>query len=93
MIRVTYNVSPLSIVLVSHLYVFNFESDIQVVAEGEEAEHQITLGLAALLGGDFVFPPPEYKLSKLSSALRTILPSLTLYLRFKLYLPSLRGTR
>ncbi|KAF6210142.1 hypothetical protein GE061_015898 [Apolygus lucorum] len=70
----------------------------QVLASRESLELSVTLGLACLVSDDFVFPPAEFKISKVAppswSKPRTQFPPpFTVYLRFKLYLPSLRGTR
>ncbi|KAJ4433507.1 hypothetical protein ANN_15816 [Periplaneta americana] len=73
----------------------------EVVVISEEFEDNFTLGLAALLDGDFAFIPHETKLYKVAPAgwrgdnKKHILPSFTftLYLRVKFFLPSLRGIR
>nr|CAD7394232.1 unnamed protein product [Timema cristinae] len=71
----------------------------KVIVQSEIMEENYTLGLAALLGGDFVFLPPSTKLSKIASAIwsgdtkkHTVpLYSFTLYVRVRFFLPSLRG--
>nr|CAD7198666.1 unnamed protein product [Timema douglasi] len=71
----------------------------EVIVQSEIMEENYTLGLAALLGGDFVFLPPSTKLSKIASAVwsgdtkkHTVpLYSFTLYVRVRFFLPSLRG--
>ncbi|BES92232.1 FERM C-terminal Hypothetical protein-like domain [Nesidiocoris tenuis] len=70
----------------------------QVVASRESLELSVTLGLACLVRDDFVFPPAEFKIAKIappnwSKPKAQYPPPFTVYLRFKLYLPSLRGTR
>ena len=84
----------------------------EVVVNCENIEDNFTLGLAVLLGGDFVFPPADFRLSKVSPAglwdecrrphTTTVtnllepfgsLPPLTMYMRTKFFLPSLRGIR
>ncbi|KAF6212873.1 hypothetical protein GE061_010583 [Apolygus lucorum] len=75
-----------------------FADVFQVLASRESLELSVTLGLACLVSDDFVFPPAEFKISKVAppswSKPRTQFPPpFTVYLRFKLYLPSLRGTR
>nr|XP_014285407.2 tyrosine-protein phosphatase non-receptor type 13-like [Halyomorpha halys] len=68
-------------------------SDIfQVIVQREGLDHPVTLGLCILASGDFVFPPGEKKLVKIAPQ-PWPKTALTLYLRFRLYLPSLRGTR
>jgi tyrosine-protein phosphatase non-receptor type 13 protein len=70
-----------------------------VISEG--LEDNFILGLAALLGGDFSFLPPETKLHKVVPAgwcgdsKKQTVPSctFTLYLRVKFFMPSLRGVR
>nr|CAD7438269.1 unnamed protein product [Timema bartmani] len=71
----------------------------EVIVQSETMEENYTLGLAALLGGDFVFLPPSTKLSKIASVIwsgdtkkHTVpLCSFTLYVRVRFFLPSLRG--
>ncbi|KAL1115597.1 hypothetical protein AAG570_005887, partial [Ranatra chinensis] len=63
----------------------------QAVVESEQLECNVTLGMAVVSGDDFVFPPGECRLSKVAPTGWN--KAFTLYLRFKLYLPSLRGTR
>lgn len=84
----------------------------EVVVSSEAIEDNFTLGLAVLLGGDFVFPPSDFRLSKVSpaglwdecrrphsTAASSLLepfgghPPLTMYMRTKFFLPSLRGIR
>lgn len=70
-----------------------------MISEG--LEDNFTLGLAALLGGEFAFLPPETKLHKVAPAgwcgdsKKQTVPSyvFTLYLRVKFFMPSLRGVR
>ncbi|KAL1501845.1 hypothetical protein ABEB36_007095 [Hypothenemus hampei] len=56
---------------------------LQVILEDERLEENFMLGLSALIAGDFVFLPPETRISKMD----------TLYLRIRLFLPTLRGIR
>jgi hypothetical protein len=64
-------------------------------------EDNFTLGLAALLAGDFAFLPHETKLHKVAPAgwrgnsKKHSVQSctFTLYLRVKFFMPSLRGVR
>ncbi|KAE8749720.1 hypothetical protein FOCC_FOCC003460 [Frankliniella occidentalis] len=84
----------------------------EVVMSSEAVEDNFTLGLAVLLGGDFVFPPADFRLSKVSPAglwdecrrphtatVSSLLepfgghPPLTMYVRTKFFLPTLRGIR
>ncbi|XP_023318110.1 uncharacterized protein LOC106650778 isoform X2 [Trichogramma pretiosum] len=75
----------------------------QVLVQSEGLEENFTLGLAALLAGDFAMLPSETKLNKVappgwaSSGKNKIslgLPTtFMLYLRLRFFLPSLRGIR
>lgn len=69
----------------------------EAVVRSEKLRENFTLGLAALLGGDFVFLEKDTHLRKVAPPAwgRDSLPScsLTLYLRIKFFLPSLRGIR
>ncbi|XP_063244322.1 tyrosine-protein phosphatase non-receptor type 13-like isoform X2 [Bacillus rossius redtenbacheri] len=75
----------------------------EVVVQSEGLEENFMLGLAVLLAGDFVFLPPDTKLCKVAPAgwsrpelKRTSgVPScaFTVYVRVRLFLPSLRGIR
>uniref|UniRef100_A0A1B6CMR0 FERM domain-containing protein n=1 Tax=Clastoptera arizonana TaxID=38151 RepID=A0A1B6CMR0_9HEMI len=71
----------------------------EVVVDSEGITENFTLGLAMLVSGDFVFLPPDIRLCKVApsawSGVSRKQPyySFTLYLRFKFYLPSLRGSR
>ncbi|XP_068082932.1 tyrosine-protein phosphatase non-receptor type 13 [Anabrus simplex] len=73
----------------------------EIVVQTEGLTENFTLGLAALLGGDFVFLRPETRISKVAPSSwsgdpkKYSLPTLsfTLYLRVKFFLPSLRGVR
>ena len=78
--------------------IFHLWQDIVI---SEELEDNFTLGLAALLAGDFAFLPQETKLHKVAPAgwranskkhsVRSC--TFTLYLRVKFFMPSLRGVR
>ncbi|XP_024085663.1 tyrosine-protein phosphatase non-receptor type 13-like [Cimex lectularius] len=74
-----------------------FADIFQIVTSREGLDHSVTLGLACLVSDDFVFPPAEFKLSKVApvnwSKSRSQPPPFVVYLRFRLYLPSLRGSR
>ncbi|KDR18574.1 Tyrosine-protein phosphatase non-receptor type 13 [Zootermopsis nevadensis] len=73
----------------------------EVVVISEGLEDNFTLGLAALLGGDFAFLPHKTKLRKVApvgwrgdskkDAVQSY--TFTLYLRVKFFMPSLRGVR
>ena len=73
----------------------------QEIVISEELQDNFTLGLAALLAGDFAFLPQETKLHKVAPAgwrgnskkhsVRSC--TFTLYLRVKFFMPSLRGVR
>ncbi|KAH0552118.1 hypothetical protein KQX54_005883 [Cotesia glomerata] len=75
----------------------------QAIIQAEQLEENFTLGLAALLAGDFAMLPPETKLHKVAppgwlndknKAGPLCLPtSFMLYLRQRFFLPSLRGIR
>ena len=73
----------------------------QHIVISEELEDNFTLGLAALLAGDFAFLPQETKLHKVAPAgwrgnsKKHSVGSctFTLYLRVKFFMPSLRGVR
>jgi hypothetical protein len=73
----------------------------QVVVSSEGLEDNFTLGLAALLGGDFAFLPHKTKLRKVApvdwcgDSKKNAIPNCTfsLYLRVKFFMPSLRGVR
>jgi hypothetical protein len=73
----------------------------QVVVSSEGLEDNFTLGLAALLGGDFAFLPHKTKLRKVApvdwcgDSKKNAIPNctFTLYLRVKFFMPSLRGVR
>lgn len=64
----------------------------QIIVRREQLDYPVTLGLACLISGDFVFPPADKKLVKVAPQPWPKSP-FTVYLRFQLYLPSLRGTR
>ncbi|KAI5750314.1 hypothetical protein M8J76_014576 [Diaphorina citri] len=68
-----------------------------VVVQNEYITENFTLGLAALVSGDFVFLPPDSRLNRVLPNPATnkcpYLAAFTLYLRVKFYLPSLRGIR
>ncbi|XP_034947803.1 uncharacterized protein [Chelonus insularis] len=75
----------------------------QSIVQTEQLEENFTLGLAALLAGDFAMLPPEIKLHKVAppgwlnndkNKGPLCLPtSFMLYLRQRFFLPSLRGIR
>lgn len=75
----------------------------QAIVQSEGLEENFTLGLAALLAGDFAMLPPETKLNKVappgwlnsgkSKGLLGLPTSFMLYLRLRFFLPSLRGIR
>jgi hypothetical protein len=87
----------------AHLYILItvILSLCQVIVISEEIEDNFTLGLAALLAGDFAFLPQETKLHKVAPAgwrgnskkhsVRGC--TFTLYLRVKFFMSSLRGVR
>lgn len=51
------------------------------------------LGLAALIAGDFVFLPSDTRVCKACVAGNNVSTRLTLFVRVRFYLPSLRGLR
>ncbi|KAJ8674656.1 hypothetical protein QAD02_010442 [Eretmocerus hayati] len=75
----------------------------QAIVQDEGLEENFTLGLAALLAGDFAMLPPEIKLNKVapsgwlnsgkSRGLLGLPTSFMLYMRLKFFLPSPRGLR
>ncbi|XP_011309127.1 uncharacterized protein [Fopius arisanus] len=75
----------------------------QAIIQAESLEENFTLGLAALLAGDFAMLPPETKLHKVapsgwsntgkSKGPLGLPTSFMLYLRLRFFLPSLRGIR
>ncbi|XP_063990217.1 uncharacterized protein LOC135169288 isoform X2 [Diachasmimorpha longicaudata] len=75
----------------------------QAIVQAESLEENFTLGLAALLAGDFAMLPPETKLNKVappgwlnsgkSKGPLGLPTSFMLYLRLRFFLPSLRGIR
>uniref|UniRef100_A0A8D8XTC1 Tyrosine-protein phosphatase non-receptor type 13 n=1 Tax=Cacopsylla melanoneura TaxID=428564 RepID=A0A8D8XTC1_9HEMI len=69
----------------------------EVVVQNEYITENFTLGLAALVSGDFVFLPSDSRLNRVLPNPTTnkcpYLAAFTLYLRVKFYLPSLRGIR
>ncbi|XP_015108991.1 uncharacterized protein LOC107035878 [Diachasma alloeum] len=75
----------------------------QAIVQAESLDENFTLGLAALLAGDFAMLPPETKLNKVappgwlnsgkSKGPLGLPTSFMLYLRLRFFLPSLRGIR
>ncbi|XP_051168071.1 uncharacterized protein LOC127285907 isoform X2 [Leptopilina boulardi] len=75
----------------------------QAIVQAEGLDENFTLGLAALLAGDFALLPPDTKLNKVappgwlntgkSKGLLGLPASFMLYLRLRFFLPSLRGIR
>ncbi|XP_046603513.1 uncharacterized protein LOC124297008 isoform X1 [Neodiprion virginianus] len=75
----------------------------QAVVQAENLEENFTLGLAALLAGDFAILPPDTKLNKVAppgwlnngknKGLLGLPTSFMLYFRLRFFLPSLRGIR
>ncbi|XP_043270741.1 uncharacterized protein [Venturia canescens] len=75
----------------------------QAIVQAESLDENFTLGLAALLAGDFAMLPPETKLNKVAppgwlnsgknKGTLGLPTSFMLYLRLRFFLPSLRGTR
>lgn len=75
----------------------------QAVVQAENLEENFTLGLAALLAGDFAILPSDTKLNKVappgwlntgkSKGLLGLPTSFMLYFRLRFFLPSLRGIR
>ncbi|GLV43630.1 yurt [Carabus blaptoides fortunei] len=59
----------------------------------EDIEENYFLGLSVLISGDFVFLPSDSKLSKILTADRGSDARLTLFVRVRFFLPSLRGIR
>lgn len=77
--------------------------NLQAIVQTEGLEENFTLGLAALLAGDFAMLPADTKLNKVappgwlnsgkSKGLLGLPTSFMLYLRLRFFLPSLRGMR
>ncbi|XP_015589515.1 uncharacterized protein LOC107265051 isoform X2 [Cephus cinctus] len=75
----------------------------QAIVQAEGLDENFTLGLAALLAGDFAMLPPDTKLNKVAppgwlnngknKGLLGLPTSFMLYLRLRFFLPSLRGIR
>ncbi|XP_044008088.1 uncharacterized protein LOC122852387 [Aphidius gifuensis] len=75
----------------------------QAIVQAENLDENFTLGLAALLAGDFAMLPPETKLNEvappgwLNNAKNkgplSLPTSFMLYLRLRFFLPSVRGLR
>ncbi|GBP58588.1 FERM and PDZ domain-containing protein 2 [Eumeta japonica] len=72
----------------------------EAVVRSEKYEHSFMLGIAILIGGDFIFLPEDYKLKKIAPESWSIKQStkkekivtedfsLTVFLRIKIFLPS-----
>lgn len=63
---------------------------LQLIIEEEQIEENFILGISSLIAGDFVFIPAETRLCK---ALPSTNTDITLYLRIRFFLPSLRGLK
>lgn len=79
------------------------EQILRAVYQAECYEENYFLGLCIIIGGDFVFLPMDFKVHKVAPSSWTIEPpvattaandaSLSLFIRVKFYLPTLRGLK
>lgn len=66
----------------------------QLIIQKEHIEENFMLGLSALIAGDFVFLPADTRICKaLQPGDARSAASLTLFVRVRFFLPSLRGLR
>lgn len=66
----------------------------QLIIQKELIEENFMLGLSALIAGDFVFLPSDTRICKAAVVPATLQNvNLTLFLRVRFFLPSLRGVR
>ncbi|XP_076254755.1 FERM and PDZ domain-containing protein 2-like isoform X1 [Rhynchophorus ferrugineus] len=65
----------------------------EFIIQKEHIEENFMLGLSALIAGDFVFLPSDTRLSKVIHSGTNPDINLTLFLRVRFFLPSLRGIR
>ncbi|XP_017771951.1 PREDICTED: tyrosine-protein phosphatase non-receptor type 13-like [Nicrophorus vespilloides] len=64
----------------------------EFVIQKEHIEENFMLGLSALMAGDFVFLPSDTRLCKVAT-INSTTASMTLFMRVRFFLPSLRGVR
>ncbi|KAK9884486.1 hypothetical protein WA026_007328 [Henosepilachna vigintioctopunctata] len=67
----------------------------ELIIQKEHIEENFMLGISALLAGDFVFLPSDTRICKAvqSTSPGTVSDTLTLFMRVRFFLPSLRGIR
>lgn len=66
---------------------------LQLIIQKELIEENFMLGLSALIAGDFVFLPSDTRICKAAMPGGSHSVNLTLFLRVRFFLPSLRGIR
>lgn len=66
---------------------------LQLIIQKEHIEENFMLGLSALIAGDFVFLPSDTRICKALSQNSSQSSPLTLFMRVRFFLPSLRGIR
>ncbi|XP_030745463.1 tyrosine-protein phosphatase non-receptor type 13-like [Sitophilus oryzae] len=66
---------------------------LEFIIQKEHIQENFMLGLSALIAGDFVFLPSDTRLSKVVHSESNPDINLTLFLRVRFFLPSLRGIR
>lgn len=72
------------------IFVFKF----QLIIQKEHIEENFMLGLSALIAGDFVFLPSDARICKaVTHGSNQSTATLTLFVRVRFFLPSLRGIR
>ncbi|CAH0553791.1 unnamed protein product [Brassicogethes aeneus] len=65
----------------------------EMIVQKEQVEENFMLGLSALIAGDFVFLPSDTRIYKAFRHEPMQAASLTLFMRVRFFLPSLRGVR
>ncbi|XP_008201547.1 FERM and PDZ domain-containing protein 2 isoform X1 [Tribolium castaneum] len=65
----------------------------EAIIQKEHIEENFMLGLSALIAGDFVFLPSDTRICKAVQAGNAQNATLTLFMRVRFFLPSLRGIR
>ncbi|XP_049820356.1 tyrosine-protein phosphatase non-receptor type 13 isoform X3 [Aethina tumida] len=65
----------------------------EMIIQKEHIEENFMLGLSALIAGDFVFLPSDTRICKASQPGTSQNVTLTLFMRVRFFLPSLRGIR
>jgi tyrosine-protein phosphatase non-receptor type 13 protein len=66
---------------------------LQAIVQKEHIEENFMLGLSALIAGDFVFLPSDTRICKAVQSGSSQNAALTLFMRVRFFLPSLRGIR